>query len=322
MLMEIVNENDMIVVNSADICTGVITRIRETTIRTEKSVLDFFIVCKKFFTYITKMTVDEARKYPLTKFSSKVGNKSIKMSDHNTLILDLSIRWNSNNEISNRQEIFNFKNEEQFNRFEMLTESDKDLKNCFEDCSDVNKSANKWLKIVNNLIKKSFKKIRIKQQKMNPKLENLFATKESIKSKIEVLENSENNEDLLDDLFELEEEYDETIEKIGNLCATKNKELVNQYLGKSQDTIEGHNQERTWALRKKLCPKTSVEPPSAKMDADGNLVTNKTELENLYLNTYVQRLTPNPVKEGLEDIIKLKEMMSSKPSFTRLGVSL
>ena len=76
------------------------------------------------------------------------------------------------NKISNRQEIFDFKNEEQFNRFEMLTERGKDLKNCFEDCSDVNKSANKWLKIVNNLIKKFFKKIRIKQQKMNPELEN------------------------------------------------------------------------------------------------------------------------------------------------------
>ena len=133
-----------------------ITRYRKTTIRTEQSVLDFFIVCEKFFTFITKMIVDEARKFPLTKFSSKVGQKSIKVSDHNTLILDLNVRWNSNGKLEKRQEIFNFKNSEQFYKFEMQTESNDDLRNCFEDCTDVNKAANKWLKILNNLIRKSF----------------------------------------------------------------------------------------------------------------------------------------------------------------------
>ena len=38
-------------------------------------------------------------------------------------------------------------------------------------------------------------------------------------------------------------------------------------------------------------------------------MTNKSKLEELYLDTYVQRLTPNPVKEGLEEIMKLKEML-------------
>ena len=76
----------------------------------------------------------------------------------------------------------------------MLTESDDDLKNCFNDCTDVNKAADKWLKILNNLIKKSFKKIRIKQQKMDPVLENLFESKESIRNKIDSLEKREDAE--------------------------------------------------------------------------------------------------------------------------------
>ena len=29
----------------------------------------------------------------------------------------------------------------------------------------------------------------------------------------------------------------------------------------------------------------------------------------LYLETYIKRLTPNPVKEGLEEVVKLKEML-------------
>ena len=52
-----------------------------------------------------------------------------------------------------------------------------------------------------------------------------------------------------------------------------------------------------------------MDQPSAKLDNDGNLVTNKAELEELYLNTYVQRLKPNPAIKGLEEITKLKEML-------------
>ena len=81
MLLEIIDNNGLIVVNGTDLCSGVITGYRKTTIRTEKSVLDFFIVCEKFFTFITKMIVDEARQYPLTKFSTKTGRKSVKFSE-------------------------------------------------------------------------------------------------------------------------------------------------------------------------------------------------------------------------------------------------
>ena len=224
------------------------------------------------------------------------------------MVLELNVRWNSKEEVE-RQEIFNFNNEEQFKRFEMLTESDTELRNCFTDCTDVNKTADKWLKILNKLIKKKFKKIRIKPQKMNPDLEKLFSEKESIRSKINILENSENVEEVIDEVFGLEEEYEDTVDRISTLCADRNKNLVDEYLGKTKDTIEGFNQPRIWSLRKKLAPKTSIDPPSAKRDLKGNLVTNKSKLEELYLDTYVQRLTPNPVKEGLEEIMKLKEML-------------
>ena len=82
-LENLLYENDLIVVNSLDLCDGKITRYRKTTKRTEKSILDFFIVCKSFLSLITNMIVDEARKYSLTKFSTKNGQKSVKESDHN-----------------------------------------------------------------------------------------------------------------------------------------------------------------------------------------------------------------------------------------------
>ena len=309
LLFNVISENGLIVVNGTELCTGVITRYRQTTLRIEESVLDYFIVCEKFFTYVTGMIVDEARRFSLTKFSTKNGRKSVKVSDHNTLILNLNIRWNSSEKINNREEIFNFRNAEQFQRFEMHTESDDDLKNCFNDCTDVNKAADKWLKILNNLIKKSFKKVRIKQQKMNPNLENLFASKESIRNKIDSLEKREDAEDVIDELFGLEEQYEVTVNKIAEVCANRNKEIVEEYFGSTRDVVEGFNQQKIWSLKKKLAPKNSIDPPSAKMNEAGKLVTNKAELEELYLDTYVKRLTPNPVKEGLEEIVKLKEML-------------
>ena len=42
---------------------------------------------------------------------------------------------------------------------------------------------------------------------------------------------------------------------IASISAKRNKMLVDEYLGKTSDTIEGFNQAKTWGLTKKLCPK-------------------------------------------------------------------
>ena len=44
LLMEIVNNNGLIVVNTTDICEGVVTRKRKVQERTEESIIDYFIV--------------------------------------------------------------------------------------------------------------------------------------------------------------------------------------------------------------------------------------------------------------------------------------
>ena len=141
---------------------------------------------------------------------------------------------------------------------------------------------------------------------MNPALEALFEQKESIRSQISELEKNEEILENLEELTDLDGKYEEVIDKISKICATKKKELVEEYLGKNNDTLEGFNQVKTWALKKKLAPKTAVDPPAAKLNSKGKLVTNKEELEQLYLDTYIERLKPNPVDEDLEDIFELK----------------
>ena len=69
--------------------------------------------------------------------------------------------------------------------------------------------------------------------------------------------------------------------------------------------MEGYNPIKTRALENKLAP----DPPAAKKYANDKLVTDEKELEKLYLQTYIDRLTPNPVKEDLKDIFDLKSML-------------
>ena len=48
-LKAFVEENDLVVVNGSNLCQGVIIRYRKTVNSEEKSVIDFFVVCRKLF---------------------------------------------------------------------------------------------------------------------------------------------------------------------------------------------------------------------------------------------------------------------------------
>ena len=60
-----------------------------------------------------------------------------------------------------------------------------------------------------------------------------------------------------------------------------------------------------WKLKKKLCP-NPTDPPMAKLDSNGNLVTNPDGLKKIYLQTYANRLAPRLMKDEFSDIFLLK----------------
>ena len=295
----------MICVNGTTLCEGVTTRFRKTVNSIERSVLDYFIVCKKFFKLILQMKIDEERTYPLTKFSTIMGQKDIKESDHNLLWLKLQLKWSSFNENKNQiSEIFNFKNLENFQNFKCETENNEQLSKCFDDKTDLNDAANRCITILNSILKSCFKKIRLGKTPKNSELENLFKHKEEILTNLN-LSGKEN----LAEVEKLKSDLEETLEKIASICSIKNRKIVNEYLGKSKDTIEGFSQIKTYNLKKRLCPKNSMEPPSAKRNSDGELVSDPEELENLYLETYIKRLAPNEVPQNLQETENLKSLL-------------
>ena len=103
-------------------------------------------------------------------------------------------------------------------------------------------------------------------------------------------------------------EIDEVVDKLSEAFAQNNKDIIKEYMEKDKDGIYGHNQTRTWKWRKKLCPKDTFDPPAAKKDSEGNLITSRKSLETLYLNTYAERMKPNDVAEGFEDPWRMEEL--------------
>ena len=67
LLIALCERNNLVICNAADLCQGVITRHRVTVSGTERSVLDYFILCQEMFTFLSSMKIDEARAHVLAK---------------------------------------------------------------------------------------------------------------------------------------------------------------------------------------------------------------------------------------------------------------
>ena len=137
LLEKVIAENDLIIVNGSDLCKGIITCFRKKINSVEKSVNDYFLVCRRMFNLINIMLIDEDRIYALAKYCNKKGDKNIKESDHNTIVLNIKTNWKTSIEDKGeRIEIYNYKKKDDFEHFKQETEQNEDLKQCYKDKSD------------------------------------------------------------------------------------------------------------------------------------------------------------------------------------------
>ena len=59
LLLEMVQRQTLILLNSSDLCQGKITRHRVTKTGIEKSILDYVIVCETLYRNLVKVLIDE-----------------------------------------------------------------------------------------------------------------------------------------------------------------------------------------------------------------------------------------------------------------------
>ena len=94
-------------------------------------------------------------------------------------------------------------------------------------------------------------------------------------------------------------------ERISHFSAQKNKKAVVEHISNLQTLNGSFSNLGMWKLKSKLLPRPR-DPPMAKKDAHGNLITSKGALKKLYLDTYVHRLRNREMKSEYSDILELK----------------
>ena len=255
LLMDIVNRNELIVVNSTSKCFGTITRLRRTKISEEKSVIDYFIVCSKFFELISSLEIDENRKYVLTKYSSRMGVKCLVKSDHNPLVCTLNIKWDKRTKIE-RKEIFKLKDKEGLRMFNEITSNCPKLVQLSKHSSNFSNDAEQWMKKINDIMHLSFKKIRIsgKGKPMEIELRNLMKAKQKLgneRSKVGVENQQVRNK--------IEQNIDIIENEISLICSEKNSKIVKEHLAELSNNEDQVCRLNMWRLKQKLCPR-NVDP--------------------------------------------------------------
>ena len=83
---------NLTVVNSLPFCEGLITRKRIREWKVEESILDFFVVCDKVLPFVTKIIIDEEKNFVLKNYKAVRNGKVSVDSDHNTMIMEVSLR--------------------------------------------------------------------------------------------------------------------------------------------------------------------------------------------------------------------------------------
>ena len=284
-LFNLVERYNLVVVNATDRCFGIITRIKRMQTVTEESILDYFIVCQEFYLMVTSLKIDEDRKYVLTKFVKSKKRSYTVESDHNPLIMEVDISWDMKVKMD-RVEIYNLRNSECQEKFFHFTNNSDMLTKCLID-RDVKYGGKLWLKSLKFAIMQNFRKVRLTSKKTSKSSEiNQLLNKRRLEdscSKIQL------DDQVADKIFE------------------RNRKMIIEQVGSMVDTSSNLSRIKMWKIKQRVCPKQDVTYAVAKSNKNGEMVTNKTELKNLYVETYRERLKHREMKPAYAQLKDLKE---------------
>jgi hypothetical protein len=226
------------VVNSLNLCSGLITRRRQTKLRLEESVLDVFVVCDKILAYITKMVVDEEKQFVLTNYNKVKGEIVAKDSDHHTLVLYMNIPYAILK--PKRIEMFNLKSQEGQEKFQLLTSNSQKLSNCFQNDDLFSNQSSKWAKCMKNIVQQSFPKIRITNKAMKTDEHFLMDKRFKLRQQLKLAVDDQTRE-------ALEKEIGDVEKKLSESVSENNFEKVKENFGmlsNSQGSFSGKQREK------------------------------------------------------------------------------
>ena len=275
--------------------------------RVEKSVIDYLITCDVLAAYLDEMIIDEERIHVLTKFASSKGFRKKVQSDHNVLFGKFSLKYTTKKNTV-RREIFNFKDKDAQKYFYQTTNISTKFRSCFVPGKSFEESVNKYYKTLDDSFHQCFKKIRIRSKNSEAKNDKKTEIQKKLKSKkdLQLAMNMSTCKLAKTILSQKIEDIENDIsQEMSDVNAAKVKEHI------SELNVNGNfSQSGFWKLKNKLCPKSS-DPPMAKRDSDGNLVTAPSQLKQLYVKEYKHRLRHRKMEGNYEDILILKNQLWS-----------
>ena len=302
LLRDVMQRQNLICLNSHVKCEGTITRHRKTVLGDEKAILDFVIVCDQLAAFLQRMIVDEKRTNVLTKYVTLKGVRVKSESDHNPVFVEFNLKVSRAQPVT-RQEMFDFKNEDSQKKFFEVTNNCWKLRNCFDGQLAPKMSTDRFFKTLNNVFHTVFKKIRIRTSKPISTARG-SRTGELLSQKTD-LEKVIKNSKCETDCDATKKKLEQVELEIFKILSAKNAQIVTDQVA-SLDSLDGSfNQIGMWKIKEKICPRPR-DPPTAKKDHLGNLITAPTALKNLYLQTYKNRLEHRKINERYKDIRELK----------------
>ena len=299
-MIEMIKRQGLIIGNCLNQCKGTITRERANLNNVEQAVLDYVVMCEGMKMFLDEMVIDEERVHVLTKYAGKRAKSKNKVSDHNIMFAKYKLTFNRL-PVTVRKEFFNFKNKENQKIFFEETSNSFKLRSCFDESRSFAHNANIFFHTLRGTFHKSFKKIRITsgKSKLGEKtLQEMLQLKNELK--IFLL----NSKCQIGKII-AENKLKETEKYLTDNFAAKSAEIIKEQV-QGMETLDGtFSQTGFWKVKKKLCPQTG-DPPMAKFDENGMLVTSPRLLKDLYLRTYQHRLRQRIMKPEYQDIYFLK----------------
>ena len=303
LLMDVAERNNLCIANTSKSCKGVITRERKFEQRVEKSVIDYVIVCDDMKEYLEEMLVDEDRTYALTKYAGKSGSKRRVISDHNILFSKFSIKYNCL-PVKVRKEFFQLKSKESQEAFKKVTSETKKLSSCFVKSRTFPHNANIFFHKLNSCLHQCFRKVRVRVGGRKSEKQSLIQEYMKLRTHLKLL--LLQNNITKSEKIAAEKTLHDVESFLTDNCAAKNAATVREYIGEMKTEEGSFSQLKIWKLKQKLCPNV-IDPPMAKKNEDGSLITAPELLKSLYLRTYQKRLENRIMKKELMDVYFLKE---------------
>ena len=166
------------------------------------------------------------------------------------------------------------------------------LINCFLQSRSVEENASAFHKTFKRIVYKCFRKVRVRTRKMTLVDEKL--------SSLDKLKNNDKQD------TDVKRKIESLKSEIQLCCAEENAKLIKDQVGDMSNLTGTFSSNLMWKVKRKVC-KRSSDPPMAKRDNNGNIITTPNQLKQLYLAEYIDRLRHREIKSSLIPLKELKE---------------